>query len=75
MKKKTLVFLPAILMVLCFQIVQKYPPVTMPSFHLRFPDRINWGVSYWEESALENRVKDEMIYNKVNIQLLLEATY
>jgi len=38
-------------------------------------DRTKWGVSYWEESTLENRAKDKLIFNKVNIRLRLEATY
>lgn len=36
-------------------------------------DRTKWGVSYWDESSLEKRAKDKLIYNQVNAGFVLEA--
>jgi len=36
-------------------------------------DRTKWGVSYWDESSLETRAKDKLIYNQVNVGFVLEA--
>ena len=36
-------------------------------------DRTKWGVSYWDESTIENRTKDKLIHNVVYVGFTLEA--
>lgn len=36
-------------------------------------DRTKWGVSYWDESTIESRAKDKLIYNVVHVAFTVKA--